>query len=77
MGIWRDKKWRDWIYTFQYRKKTYGGRGFKTKAEARAAREERRKEVKLVMPATPADTDFRTAANFYLDWAQRRFAEKT
>ena len=77
MGIWRDKKRRDWIYTFQYRGRTYGGRGFKTKAEARAARAERRKQVKSEIPATPADMDFKAAANFYLDWAQRRFAEKT
>lgn len=77
MGIWKDKKRGDWCWKFQYQGREYGGRGHKTKGEARTAREERRKEVKSGTPETPADTDFRTAANFYLDYAKRRFAEKT
>jgi hypothetical protein len=35
---------------FQHKGKCYGGRGVRTKAEARAARERRRKEVKSIKP---------------------------
>ncbi len=76
MGLWKDKKRGDWRYSFQCRGKVYAGGGFKTKAEARAAREERRKSLRQ-QTQTPIDTGFLQVANAYLDWSRRRHAEKT
>lgn len=53
----------------------YSRQGFKTMAEARAAMERHRAELKRP-PSTATDTAFSDLANLYLDWAQRRF-EKT
>ena len=48
--LWRDKNRKDWAYDFQYKGKRYGGRGFRTKADARTAMEKRRKEWKDAHP---------------------------
>jgi integrase len=76
MPVWQEKG-RGWRYRFQFRGEFYQAGGFKTKSEARAAEAEKRKEVKR--PPTPIGTgyDFRTAANEYLDYCQRRFVVKT
>ena len=77
MGLWRDKGTGTWKYKFQAEGKLYGGGGFKTKAEARAAREDRRKAIKADAKATPTDTAFSIIANQYLDWSQKRHAKQT
>ena len=84
MGIWKDQKRKDWRYSFEHQKKTYAAGGFKTKGEARAAREARRAEVKAGLSSTDAEKipggtvySFREVANTYLDDAERRFARKT
>lgn len=75
MGLWRDKKRGDWRYSFEAVKKVYAGGGFKTKAEARAAREDRRKKVKAEAgKQTVTDTGFLRLVNLYLDWSERRHA---
>lgn len=79
MGLWKDKTRKDWCYSFQHQGKTYAGRGFGTKAEARTAREERRTLAKNGTP-TQQDTDcysFLDIASLYLDDAERRFEKKT
>ncbi len=75
MGIWKDKTRKTWVYAFQYRGKSYGGGGFKTRRDAAAGREKRRKEA--TQKAIPIAMDFLTGANAYLDHAKRKFAKKT
>lgn len=75
MGLWKDKTRGDWCYSFQYRTKGYGGRGFKTKGKARAAREDRRKEVKALK--IEVGMVFSEAVNLYLDHAERKFSPET
>jgi len=77
MSLWRDKTWGDWRYRFQVEKKQYSKGGFKTKAEARAAREIRRKEVKARSREEKTPTVFSEVATKYLDWSQRRHVKKT
>ncbi len=77
MGLWRDKTRGDWCYSFEYQKEQYAGRGFKTKGEARSAREDRRKEVKKPKEPIPTGMDFESVANKYLDFSQKRHAKKT
>jgi len=74
MPVWVEKG-RGWRYRFQYRGELYQKGGFKTKMAARAAEADHRKKLKL--PPTPTDTDFKTAANEYLDFCQRRYVTKT
>jgi integrase len=76
MGLWKDKKRGDWAYDFQHKGKRYGGRGFRTKANARTAREKRRKEVKITKPIQQG-MDFKTLASIYLDYAELKFVKKT
>ena len=76
MGLWKDKKRRDWAYDFQYKGKRYGEWGFKTKAEARSARERRRKEIKSIKPIQQG-MDFKTVASIYLDYCELKFVPKT
>lgn len=76
MSLWFDKRRRDWRYRFEVDKKIYAGSGFRTKAEARAAREERRKEIKSSLKET-TPIAFSQVATEYLKWAERRFATKT
>jgi integrase len=77
MGIWKDKERGDWIYTFQYKGETYGGRGFKTKARARTAREERRKEIKEEGRQKSFENDLESVSTKYLEHSERRHASKT
>jgi len=72
MGFYRDPKRKDWIYKFQYLGKNYGGRGFTTKKEAMAAREDRKKELKDQRPEVTGMA-FSEACDIYLDFAERRF----
>jgi integrase len=77
LGIWKDKKTKEWIYKFKYRGKSYGGRGAKTRREAITAREKRRKEVQVSLKQTPADIGFKEAASAYLDYSERKHAQQT
>lgn len=78
MTLWRERgRWR---YQFMLRGQRYSsGPVFATKAEARAAQEDRRRELQksFGLPPTPDDITFRSLASAYLDWAERRFAKLT
>lgn len=75
MACWRVKG-RGWRYQFQHEGKRYSGAWYRTKSEARAAEEDRKKEVKKP-PAEKIGTTFSEVASEYLDYAERRFAVKT
>jgi len=78
MGLWKDKKRKDWRYSFQHLGKNHAGGGFKTKAEARTARELRRQKEKANGAKQIRNaTAFKEVASKYLDDAERRFVEKT
>jgi len=78
LGIWKDKKSKEWVYKFKYRGKSYGGRGSKTRRDAITAREKRRKEViQESLKQTPADIGFKEAASAYLDYSERKHAKQT
>src|SRR5512139_54485 len=82
MGIWKDPKTGKYKYGFQVNNQGYGGGGFKTKAEARAAREEKRKLVlsgELSRGPEQPQTDmvFSRLVEAYLDASQGRHAVKT
>jgi integrase len=74
LGLWKDKTYKHWCYSFQYQGQIYAKRGFKTKKDAASAREDRRKEVK---GPTKTGMVFSEASNKYLDFAERRFASET
>ena len=75
MGLWKDKTRQHWCYSFQYQNKPYARRGFKTKKEAIAAREERRKEVKGLK--AELGMVYSETVNKYLDHAEKAFAKET
>jgi len=80
MGLWKDPTRGDWRYRFEHKKRNYAGGGYKTKTAARAAREERRKQIKNPTPEQPTEIPTVIAAysqtlNRYLDWSQRRHAK--
>ncbi|MGA2958903.1 MAG: site-specific integrase [Thermodesulfobacteriota bacterium] len=81
MGFWKDKDTKLWKYKFEMGGQTYGGGGFKSKREARAAREERRAKVKreiessLRNPSGPLT--YLEAVNSYLAFSERRHATDT
>lgn len=78
MGLWKDKLRGTWTYDFQYQGTRFAGRGFATKAKARAAQEARRKKLKAGGSAPETvGTAFKEAAYAYLDFAHKRFATKT
>lgn len=77
MGIWKDKTRKEWVYEFQYRRKSYGARGFATRREAVTAREKRRKEVKAESKLTQPGMGFKEAASTYLDFSERKHAKRT
>ncbi|MFA5323365.1 MAG: site-specific integrase [Smithella sp.] len=77
MSLWQDKVRGDWRYKFSLLKRTYAGGGFATKGQARAAREERRKEVKSPTRRPTIGTAFSEVANQYLDWSKRKHVKKT
>jgi len=76
MGLWKDKDRKDWCYKFQYLGKQYGNRGYATRKDAVAAREERRKAVKNPVPIETGMV-YSVIVNEYLDHAERAFATKT
>src|SRR5512135_2563679 len=78
MGCWKYPK--GWRYQFQRSKKTYSRGWYKTKAEAKAAEQERIKEIEaqLKAPASePTVITFSGIANEYLDYCNRKFTAKT
>ena len=78
MGIWKDKKQKDWKFRFEFRGKNYTGRGFKTRREATTAREKKREEIKQEERDQTQDVmGFKELANTYLDFSERRFASST
>ena len=82
MGLWRDPDTGLWKYLFQCRGKLYGGGGFKTKNEARTAREDRRKLVAAGMASAvkempKTDMEFLRLVDLYLQQSERRHASKT
>lgn len=76
MALYQDKSRKDWRYEFQVRGRRYTGRGHKTKADARTAREAHRKRT-LEAPMIQVGMVFKDAANLYLDYCKLRFAQKT
>lgn len=78
MGLWKDKGRGDWRYSFEHEKKTYAGGGYETKAEARSAREERRKKVKSKLEEKEKTaTAFSGIAKTYLDYSEKKHAKQT
>lgn len=77
MGFSRDKTRKDWIYQFYHRGQLYSARGFRTRREASAAREERRKNVRTHLKTPKIGTTFYEVATVYLDYCEKRFAKKT
>ena len=87
MSLWKDKASGTYKFTFQVNGKVYGGGGFKTKAEARTAREEKRRNVlsgsaSQSSPSISKDLEktpitFLEMAGAYLDASKRRHATKT
>ena len=81
MGFWKDKDTKLWKYKFEYQSQVYGGGGFKSKKDARAAREERRARVKqeiakgLRNPSGPLT--YLETVNSYLAFSERRHAAET
>ncbi len=75
MGLFKNRG--KWSYLFQWRGKLYGGAGFKTKAEAAAAREERRKKEKDSFRLTQGNMALSQAIAQYLAYSERRFVSKT
>lgn len=72
MGVWQDKKRKEWIYTFKHLGKTYGGRA-RTKSEALAKRENHKAEIKKADHAkAKTGTTFSEICNTYLGWAERQ-----
>jgi integrase len=73
------KKGKGWRYDFTLDGQRYTKSWFKTKAEARQAEAQKREEIKNPPPVetTPTDMAFSAMANEYLDYAKRKFAEKT
>lgn len=76
MGIWKDKKRKDWRYEFQYRGERYAGGGHGTRREAEIARVQRRQAVKE-LPQTKTDMAFSVYANEYLDHSKRKYVKDT
>ena len=77
MGVWKDKARKDWRYDFLYMGKRYAGGGLASRREALAAKEERKKEVRLAPVQEPTITVFSDIAKLYLDYSQRKHAAQT
>lgn len=77
MGYWKDPKTKKWKYLFQFLGRTYSKRGFETKKDAMTARVLRQNQLSANPEQTTAVTVFKDAAYIYLDYAERRFADKT
>ena len=75
MGLHRVKG-KGWRYQFQYQGQSYSKAWFQTKAEAIAAREAHKKQIKNPIQ-TQTGTDFLTEINNYLDFCKRKFHRRT
>jgi hypothetical protein len=75
MGTWRDQITGKFKFKFQYKKRDYGGGGYKTKRDAVIACEKRRKEV--TSPKPPPGMALSTVVLRYCDHAERKFAKQT
>jgi integrase len=76
MPVWKEGK--GWRYRFQVRGEKYNKAWFKTKAEARAAEEAQKAQLKKTAQAkTRTGTVFSEVVNEYLDYASRRYVVKT
>lgn len=76
MPVWKEAK--GWRYRFQWRGQKFNKAWFRTKAEARAAEEAKKKELKAAAKAqTRTGMAFSEVANEYLDYSRRKHAEKT
>jgi len=64
-------------YEFQKNGKRYTRSGFRTKSEARAAREEHIKEISKNLNITQIDITFSEIAAIYLDYAEKAFVKNT
>jgi integrase len=72
---------KGWRYQFKYERKRYSGAFYPTRAAAKAAEAEHKKELAqeektLTDTACEIVPSFRDVANEYLDYSQRRFSEK-
>jgi integrase len=78
MGCWQVKG-KGWRYQFEHQGKLYSGQWFRNKAEARAAREEHRRQVKSPPSSEsgPPEWVFASLMIDYLEEAQRKFRPKT
>lgn len=78
MGYWQVKG-KGWRYKFQLAGKIHTGQWFETRAEAREARNDRRKRLKqeLKSSASPPSWDFDSLILDYLEEARRKFQPKT
>ena len=77
-------KGKGWRYDFTHKGTRYTEAWFKTKKEAKEAEAKKREELKnpptvatSEVEKTPTDMAFSALANEYLDYAKRKFAEKT
>jgi hypothetical protein len=84
MGLWKDHRTGTWKYSFVFQGHKYRGAAFPSKADARTAQEERRKQVRMgimvvgsVQETPKTDMAFLRLADLYLDLSQRRHAPKT
>jgi len=77
MALWKTK-W-GWRWEMEVEGQRYSKCGYNTKAEARAAMEQVRAEIKSqrTSAAEPKEWDFVSLMTEYLEQAQRRFATKT
>ena len=68
---------RGWRCDFQFNKRRYQSSYYRTKTEAKAAKAEKRKELKnpVPIPKTPTDMAFLTFVNNWLDYLQAYRAE--
>jgi integrase len=76
MPVWKEAK--GWRYRFQYQGGKYNKSWFKTKGEARAAETAHKARLKKAeLARTRTGMVFSELANEYLDFAHRKFVEKT
>jgi len=77
MSIWRDKERKEWVYSFRWAGERHTKRGHKTRAAALDAQEAKKRSLKFGRKQTPNGMALSLAASHYLDFAERRFAQKT
>ena len=77
MSTWRDKERKDWVYSFLWAGERHTKRGHKTRAAALDAQEAKKRSLKFGRKQTQNGMALSLAASHYLDFAERRFAQKT